>query len=92
MPLRAQVEHRANPLIARVNRLPRIVPFLVVLALLAVGIFVPTVGFVATAIVALLVAFLVYYTWPRLTAPEKMMRIAVLFIVVALTVVQAVPR
>ena len=52
----------------------------------------PRWGFLATAVVGLVVAFLVYVTWPRLTLPEKLMRLAVLAVVVAVTVVQAVPR
>jgi len=42
--------------------------------------------------VAALVAFLVYYTWPRLSTPEKLLRLAVLFLALALTAVQAFPR
>jgi hypothetical protein len=44
------------------------------------------------ALVAAGVAFLVYYTWPRLTMPERMMRLAVLGLITAITIVQAVPR
>jgi hypothetical protein len=92
LPLRSRIEHAAYPLLERLNRLPRLVAFLVALALLAVGIFVPRWGFVATAMVALLVAALVYLTWPRQSMPEKFMRLAVLALVLAVTVVQAVPR
>ncbi|MDQ6896171.1 MAG: hypothetical protein M3171_06175 [Actinomycetota bacterium] len=92
LPLRSRVEHTAYPLLERLNRLPRLVPFLVALGLLVVGVLVPGWGFVATALVALLVAAMVYLTWPRLTQPEKLMRLAVLAVVVAVTLVQAVPR
>ena len=92
LPLRSRVEHAAYPVLERLNRLPRLVPFLAALVLLVVGILVPRWGFVATALVALLVAALIYLTWPRLTPPEKLMRLAVLGVVVAVTVVQAVPR
>ncbi len=92
LPFRSRVEHAAYPVLDRLERVPRLVPFLLVLALLVVGIFVPGWGFVATALIALVVAFLIYYTWPRLTMPERLMRIAVLAIIVAVTVVQAVPR
>ena len=92
LPLRSRVEHAAYPVLERLNRLPRFVPFVAALALLVVGVVVPRWGFVATALVALLVAALVYLTWPRLTQPEKLMRLAVLGIVAAVTVVQAVPR
>lgn len=92
LPFRARVEHAAHPALERLNRLPRLVPFLVALGLFVVGIFVPRWGFLATALVALLVAFLVYYTWPRLTTPERLLRLAVLGLVAAVAVVQAVPR
>ncbi len=92
LPFRSRVEHKTYPVIERLNRLPRVIPFLVVVALLGAGIFVPTVGFLATLAVVALVAFLIYYTWPRLSAPEKLLRLAVLFLAVALAVIQAFPR
>lgn len=92
LPFRSRVEHKTYPWISRVNRLPRPVIFLAVIALICVGIFVPHVGFLATGLVALFVAFLVWSTWPQCTPPERVMRIAVLAIVVALTTVQAFPR
>ena len=92
LPFRSRVEHAAYPVLDRLERLPRVIPFLGVLALIVVGIFVPRWGFLATGLVALLVAFLIYYTWPRLTMPERLMRCAVLALIAAVTVVQAVPR
>ena len=92
LPFRSRVEHAAYPVLDRLERLPRVIPFLAVIALIVVGILVPRWGFLASALVALGVAFLVYYTWPRLTLPERMMRLAVLALIVAITVVQAVPR
>jgi hypothetical protein len=92
LPFRSRVEHAAYPVLDRLERLPRFVPFLAVLALLVVGILVPRWGFLATALVALGVGFLIYYTWPRLTLAERLLRLAVLGIVVAVTVVQAFPR
>ena len=92
LPFRSRVEHKTYPLVERFNKLPRAVVFLVVLALVVGGIFVPHVGFLATGLVALLVAFLVWSTWPLCTLPERVMRIAVLAVIVALTVVQAFPR
>ncbi len=74
LPFRSRVEHAAYPVLDRLERLPRFLPFIAVLALIVVGIAVPRWGFLATALVALLVAFLIYYTWPRLTLPERLMR------------------
>ena len=92
LPFRSRVEHAAYPVLDRLERLPRAVPFLAVLVLIVVGILVPRWGFLATALVALAVAFLVYYTWPRLTLPERLLRLAVLALVTAVAIVQAVPR
>ena len=92
LPFRSRVEHAAYPVLDRLERLPRVIPFLAVLALIVVGIAVPRWGFLATALVALVVAFLVYYTWPRLSLPERLMRCAVLALIMAVTVVQAIPR
>jgi len=92
LPFRSRVEHSTFRFMERMNALPRVVPFLVVLALILAGILVPHVGFVATLLVAALVAILVYYTWPRLSTPEKLLRLAVLFLALALTAVQAFPR
>jgi hypothetical protein len=92
LPFRSRVEHAAHPALDRLNRLPRLVPFLAALALLVVGILVPRWGFLATAVVAAIVGFFIYYTWPRLTAPERLMRLAVLALVTAVAIVQAVPR
>lgn len=92
LPFRSRVEHTTYPILEKVNALPRFVPFLVVLALLVAGFLVPHVGFLATGVVALFIAFLVWSTWPRCTLPERLLRLAVLAIVVAATVVEAFPR
>ena len=92
LPFRSRVEHAAYPVLDRLERLPRFVAFLGVLALLVVGILVPRWGFLATSVVALGVAFLIYSTWPRLPLPERLLRLAVLAVVVAVAVVQAFPR
>jgi hypothetical protein len=92
LPFRLRVEHAAYPVLDRLERLPRLVPFLGVLVLLVVGILLPRWGFIATGLVALGVGFLVYYTWPRLTLPERLMRLAVLALIVAVAVIQAFPR
>jgi hypothetical protein len=89
---RSRVEHRSAPAVERLNALPRVVPFLGLLALMVPGIFLPRVGFLATGAVGLFVCWLLFLTWPRLTPPEKLLRLAVLLLVTALTVVQAFPR
>ena len=91
--LRAAVARASHPVLSRISRLPRAVPFLVLLALLLVGLYVGgVVGGVCTGIVALFVAWLLYLSWPRLTTPERLGRLAVLALAVALCVVQFFPR
>jgi hypothetical protein len=91
--LRAAVERASHPLLVRIAALPRAVPFVVLLALLVVGVFVGgPVGVVCTAIVAVFVAWLMYLSWPKLSGVERLGRAAVLLLAVALVVVQAFPR
>ncbi|WP_353618169.1 DUF6703 family protein [Phycicoccus sp. SLBN-51] len=89
---RASVERASLPVLSRLNTLPRIVPFLAVLALLVGGILIPGWGWVLTALVALFLAWMLFLGWPRLTGVERLMRAAVVLLAVAITVTQAVPR
>ena len=90
---RLAVERASRPLLERVSRLPAPVPFLVLLALLLVGLFRPgPVGAVCTGVVALFVGWLLYLSWPRLKSPERLGRAAVLLLSIALFVVQVVPH
>ncbi|KQX63735.1 hypothetical protein ASD06_11595 [Angustibacter sp. Root456] len=90
--LRAAIEAASHPLLVRLAALPRAVPFVALLALLVVGVFVGgVVGVVCTALVALFVAWLMYLSWPRLTGVERLGRAAVLLIAVALVLVEAFP-
>lgn len=89
-PVRARIEHLSDPLLQRIARLPRALPVVIVLALIVLGaILWHPWGAVCFGLCALLAAWLLYLTWPRLGPTERMMRIAALLIVVALTVVTA---
>jgi hypothetical protein len=91
--LRVAVEQVSRPLLLRISQLPRAVPFLVLLGLLVVGVYVGgPVGVVCTGLVTLFVAWLMYLSWPRLTGVERLGRVAVLLLAVALCVVQVFPR
>ena len=68
------------------------VPGLLVLALMLAGAFVPGWGWVFLVVVLAILAWLLYLSWPRLTSPERLMRVAVLAMVVAVIVVRVVPR
>ncbi len=89
---RSRVEQASVPVLVRLERLPRAVPFLVVLAAMVAGVLVPRVGFLFTLLVGGFVGWLLFLSWPRLTLPERLGRVAVLFLVLAVAIVQAVPR
>lgn len=77
----------------RVSRLPAVLPFLVMMALLLAGIFVG--GILGALLLALPIAFLswlLYLTWPHLRTPERLLRAAVLLLLVGIAVTQIVPR
>ena len=92
-PLRESVENLSRPLLVRLSRLPAVVPFLTMLALLLLGgVIGGPVGFVLVGIGALFIAWLLYLSWPRLTATERLMRAAVVTLAMALAIVQLFPR
>ena len=91
--LRASVDRASLPLLLRLTRLPRAVPFLVLLAALVTGLMVGgAVGMVLTGLVVLVVGWLVYLGWPRLSTSMRLGRLAVLLMAVALWATQAFPR
>lgn len=90
--MRESVEQASLPLITRLSRLPRVVPGLVVLALMLAGAFIPGWGWVFLVIVLAILAWLAFLSWPRLRPPERLMRIAVLAMVAAIIVVRVLPR
>lgn len=79
--------------LTRLSQLHRAVPFLVVLGLLVAGIVVGgPVGAALLLVVVLLVAWLLYLGWPRMTRAERLGRTAVLLVAVALCLTQVFPR
>jgi hypothetical protein len=91
--LRPSIERASLPLITRLSALPRAVPFLLMLALLVGGVFVGGAGgFVLMGVAATFVGWILYLSWPRLSGSERMLRLAVLLLAVALAVVQLFPR
>ena len=87
-PLRAKIEHRSNPMVESLHRAPRTLP-IVLFALLVVGgvALRGIVGGVLLGLAAAFVGWLAYLVWPRLSLPERVMRLAFLFVVVALAIV-----
>ena len=90
--LRQSFERASLPALTRISALPRVVPFLVVLGLVVAGILVPGWGWVLIALVALLLLWILALAWPRLTAAERLMRLAVVIMLGAVALTQAFPR
>jgi energy-coupling factor transporter transmembrane protein EcfT len=75
------------------SRLPRLLPFVILLILLVAGVFISgPIGFVLMGLAALFVAWVLYLSWPRLNTTERVMRLAVLLLAVAMAVIQLFPR
>ncbi|MGL5818142.1 MAG: DUF6703 family protein [Phycicoccus sp.] len=89
---RDSLERASLPALTRLNRLPRAVPFLAVLALVVAGVLVPGWGWVFLAVVSAVLSWFLVLAWPRLGPAERMMRLAVVAMTVAITLTQAVPR
>ncbi len=84
---RRAVELRLGPMVVLLSRLPRAVPFLVVLALLLGGLAAGgPVGALLLLVLAVLLGLLLFLAWPALDAASRAIRSAV----VALVVVRAV--
>lgn len=77
----------------RLSRLPRLVPFLLLMTVLVAGVVISgPVGFALMGLGAAFVGWVLYLSWPRLTGSERIMRLAVLLLAVSLAVVQLFPR
>ncbi|WP_151526569.1 DUF6703 family protein [Serinicoccus kebangsaanensis] len=91
--LRLTIEQASRPMLERLARLPVWLPFLALLLLiLGGGLVGGPVGWVMVGIALLFVGWLLYLSWPRLTGVERVMRLAVLLLFLALTIIQLVPR
>ena len=91
--MRRRIDHASLPLVTRLSRLPKPVPFLILLALLVAGVLISgQVGFVLMGLAAIFVAWVLYLSWPRLSGSERIMRLAVLMLAVAMAAVQLFPR
>ncbi|HHU10961.1 MAG TPA: hypothetical protein GXZ60_13260 [Intrasporangiaceae bacterium] len=90
--LRESVEQASYPLVKRMAEWPRWAPFLLILGLMVAGVFIPTYGWILIAVVGVFLIWLLYLGWPRLTSAERLMRIAVIAIVIVAAVTRANPR
>lgn len=83
--MRTSVERASRPLLVRLHVLPRAVVPLGTVVLVMVGVLAPpAVGLVALAVVALFVGWVAYLSWPAVTASGRLIRLAMVALVVAL--------
>ncbi|RIK15246.1 MAG: hypothetical protein DCC50_08735 [Acidobacteria bacterium] len=92
-PLRRRIEQASLPALELLARLPVWLPFLVLLLLMVGGGFLGgVVGWVLVGAALAFIFWLLYLSWPRLTAVERVMRLAVLLLFLVVAVTQLVPR
>jgi hypothetical protein len=81
---RRRVELQAGPLVVLLAKLPRVVPFLVVLGLLVAGLLVGGgLGAVLLGLLATLLAVLLFLAWPALESQGRLIRGLVVVVVAA---------
>ncbi|NHA68421.1 hypothetical protein EPD83_010205 [Phycicoccus sp. CMS6Z-2] len=90
--LRESFERASLPAMTWLSGLPRLVPFLVVLALVVGGVLLPPPGWLLLVVVVLLLGWILALAWPRLGAVERLMRGAVIALVAAVTVTRIFPH
>ena len=90
--LRERVADVSLPVINSLKRMPRAVPFLLVLGLMVAGLFVRPWGWLFLAVVVAFLGWTLYLAWPALDRTARLGRFAVFLIAVAITVTQAFPR
>lgn len=80
-------------MLRRLGGLPPAVPFVVLVVLILGGsVLGGPVGILAVCLAAFFVAWLLYLSWPHLTMVERLMRVAVLALVLVVPVTQLIPR
>ncbi|CAA9339441.1 MAG: hypothetical protein AVDCRST_MAG61-3391 [uncultured Friedmanniella sp.] len=83
--LRASVERSSRPLLLRLHGLPRAVVPLGTVVLVLVGVLAPrAVGLLALTLVGLFVGWIAYLSWPAVSASGRLVRVAMVALVVAL--------
>jgi hypothetical protein len=83
-PFRQRVERRSATVVVFLSRLPRALPGLIVAGLVLAALVLPPVASgVAMLVVAALLTWLVYLSWPGVPPPGRAVRLVVIAIVVA---------
>jgi hypothetical protein len=89
---RERIQEASLPALTWLNRLPRWVPFLAVLALMLAGVFVPGWGWLLLLLVVLFLVWTLYLSWPVLDRTNRIMRATVILFATGITITQAIPR
>jgi len=83
-PFRRAVELKAGPILVLVAKLPKVVPFLAVLALLLAGLFAEGLtGALLLGLLGLVLGVLLYLAWPALEQPARVLRGLIVVLVLA---------
>ena len=92
-PLRTAIERVSAPTLIKLSRLPRMVPFVIMLALIVAGLLIHgPLGFALIMLGVLFLVWLLYLGWPALAPVERLMRLAVVVLGTALAVTQLFPH
>lgn len=93
-PLRRAVEQRSAPFVLLVRRMPRWLVPLVPVALLLAGLAAPsaTLGSLALVVLAALLGWLAYLSWPTLTGPGRVLRSVALIALLGLAALRFLGR
>lgn len=86
------LERISLPATKFITGLPPAVPIVAVFALVLLGGLLGPWGAFPLGLVVLFLLWMLALSWPRLRQSERLMRIAVIVLVIALTVVKVVPR
>lgn len=87
--MRDRVERRSAVLVVFLHSLPKPVPGLAVLGLVALGVRGPVAaGVAALGAVAAFLGWLLYLSWPRLPAPGRAVRVVVLTVLLSAVVLR----
>jgi hypothetical protein len=87
--LRFQIERRSQPILRFIVALPRAIPFLVTLSLLISALVLPRPwSALGPALAAIVISWLLYLSWQQTARFERLGKIAVLLLVIAVCLVQ----
>jgi hypothetical protein len=85
--VRQRIDRASLPLMTKLSQLPRAVPFLVLLVLLVAGALISgPVGFALMGLASAFIGWILYLSWPQLTGSERIMRLAVLLLAIAMAI------